>query len=146
MMNIWKASPWDWEKANDSIQGHLAMGTSLSPVSKRFSKAEHPDNINQPCVGYGSFPCVMVFVFISEQAGRNAFKETFIHLGRIMLSRALLEKAQSCFCTTVNMRSFHIGWVGARKHLELTALGLWQESLQLGALRSQVWAELQVSS
>lgn len=61
-------------------------------------------------------------------------------LGRIMLSRALLQKAQSCSCTTVNKGSFRTRWIRARKHLELTALGLWQESLQLGAFKSQPWS------
>lgn len=57
-------------------------------------------------------------------------------LGRIMLSRALLEKAQTCSYATVNTGSLHMDWIRAKKHLEITVLGLWQESLQLGAFGS----------
>lgn len=128
------------ERADDLLWGQLVMGTCFSFTSKRFSKAEHPDNISQQFVGYWSFPCVMVFVFISEQARQMLSKRLSSPLGRIMLSRALLEKAQSCSYSTVNMGSFHTGWVRARKHLELTALGFWQGSLQLGAFSSRPWS------
>lgn len=77
----------------------------------------------------------MVFVFISEQARRNAFEETSFPLGRITLSRAPLEKAPSCSRTTA---PFPPGRIRAREHLELTAAGLWPQDSQLGAFRRQL--------
>lgn len=43
----------------------------------------------------------------------------FIALGRIVLFRALTEKAQSCSYMTVNLGFFSTGWIKAREHLEL---------------------------
>lgn len=71
-----------------------------------------------------------VFLFFPSVSslGEEFSKRLSSPLGRIMLSRALVEKAQSCSCTTVDTGSYHISRVRARKHLELIALGLWQES------------------
>ena len=137
MRSLWKGR---WLAPGQMTCSQLVMGTCFSFTSKRFSKAEHPDNINQQFVGYWSFPCFMVFVFISEQARQMLSKRLSSPLGRIMLSRELLEKTQSCSYTAVNMGSFHTGWVRARKHLEHTALGFWQGSLQLGAFSSCRWS------